>query len=627
MSKWFLESIEVNGGFLPGFSTHFPKGLTCVIGPRGSGKSTLIEALRFGVGGTAGASKSRLDLIQANLGQNTLVTVHTSPDGSGSGYTIRRSYKQPASLITEDGKSITTVDLDRGTFLPLDGYSSAEIEGIADESVGEKRRSLLDELRGEELREIHLTVAERRRALEANADRIRAAERLVADLTEQIEEIGDVRARLASLPRAAGGDDSANLATAARQCQMNSREARNLTTALQTVSRFRTEIDQLAERMSGGRAEQLAVESSANLKEMLGAEEVVGTAVKEAALHLERAVARLADSEGRLGEIRQVLTAAHSAQEAEHARLKEQNMAASQAIQERAAAEQAVTQLEEVESRRQQARAELERHLEERKAMKADYLLERERISELREQVAADLQREAGENVRVRVLRNADNLSYQQMLTEGLRGARVRNQEDLVKNLMRLRPEQLAQIIRDNDFDELENMMAFGQERSRKILDGFRENIDPLELEIVTTDDRVRIELNVSTTSEPNFKDAADLSRGQKCTALLPLLLARRDTPLIIDQPEDNLDNHFIYETVVETIRRLKGRRQMVFITHNANIPVLAEADLVIVLNSDGKTGFVEQTGTLDECRDQIIDLLEGGQEAFELRRQRYART
>lgn len=627
MPKWFLESIEINGGFLPGFSTHFPKGLTCVIGPRGSGKSTLIEALRFGVGGTSGASKPRLDLIQANLGPNTLVTVHTSPDGSGSGYTIRRSYKQPASLITEDGKSITTVDLDRGTFLPLDGYSSAEIEGIADESVGEKRRSLLDELRGEELREINLTVAERRRALEANADKIRAAERLVGDLTEQIEEMGDVRARLASLPRATGGDDSENLATAARQCQMNSREARNLATALQTVSRLQAEIGQLSERISGGRTEQLAVESSANLKEMLGAQEAVETAIKEVALHLERAVARLADSEGQIGEIRQALAAAHSVQEAEHARLKEQNMAASQAIQERAAAEQAVTQLEEVESRRRQAQAELERHLEERKAMKADYLLERERISELREQVATDLQREAGENVRVRVLRNADNLSYQQMLTEGLRGARVRNQEDLVRSLMRLRPEQLAQIIRDNDFDELESLMAFGQERSRKILDAFRENIDPLELEIVTTDDRVRIELNVSTNSEPNFKDAADLSRGQKCTALLPLLLARRDTPLIIDQPEDNLDNHFIYETVVETIRRLKGRRQMVFITHNANIPVLAEADLVIVLNSDGKTGFVEQTGTLDECRDQIIDLLEGGQEAFELRRQRYART
>jgi ABC-type cobalamin/Fe3+-siderophores transport system ATPase subunit len=73
----------------------------------------------------------------------------------------------------------------------------------------------------------------------------------------------------------------------------------------------------------------------------------------------------------------------------------------------------------------------------------------------------------------------------------------------------------------------------------------------------------------------PNFKDASDLSRGQKCTALLPIFLARRDNPLIIDQPEDNLDNHFIFETVVNAVQRMKRRRQMIFITHNANIPVL----------------------------------------------------
>jgi ABC-type transport system involved in cytochrome bd biosynthesis fused ATPase/permease subunit len=101
--------------------------------------------------------------------------------------------------------------------------------------------------------------------------------------------------------------------------------------------------------------------------------------------------------------------------------------------------------------------------------------------------------------------------------------------------------------------------------------------------------------------------------------------MARRDNPLIIDQPEDNLDNHFIYETVVETIRRLKANRQMMFVTHNANIPVLAEADLVVVLDSDGKTGRVSKMGALDDCRDEIIDLLEGGREAFELRRKRYA--
>ena len=110
-------------------------------------------------------------------------------------------------------------------------------------------------------------------------------------------------------------------------------------------------------------------------------------------------------------------------------------------------------------------------------------------------------------------------------------------------------------------------------------------------LEVVDVEDRISIELNVGTEAEPNFKDASALSRGQYCTALLPLLLARRDTPLLIDQPEDNLDNHFIYETVVETGFGVSAdMRQMIFVTHNANIPfVLGEADLVVVMDSDGR--------------------------------------
>ena len=156
---------------------------------------------------------------------------------------------------------------------------------------------------------------------------------------------------------------------------------------------------------------------------------------------------------------------------------------------------------------------------------------------------------------------------------------------------MQLRPEQLAQLIQSNDLDSFEELTPFGRERSRKILDSFRENVDPLALEVIAIEDRIGIELNVSTAGKAHFKDASDLSRGQKCTALLPILLARRDNPLIIDQPEDNLDNHFIFETVVNAVQRMKKHRQMIFITHNANIPVLAEADLVLVMNSDGRIG------------------------------------
>jgi ATPase subunit of ABC transporter with duplicated ATPase domains len=289
--------------------------------------------------------------------------------------------------------------------------------------------------------------------------------------------------------------------------------------------------------------------------------------------------------------------------------------------------EQSVVKLQEAEAEQSLRKDELGRLLEDRKSLKAKFLLEREQISVLRDSVATELQRETGKKVRVRVLRNADDLAYRTLLTEGLKGARVRNHDEILDTLLQLRPEQLAQFIQTNDHTGFDEASGFGSERTRRILDAFRENIDPLTLEVVNIEDQVRIELNVAALEEPIFKDAAELSRGQKCTALLPLLLARTTNPLIIDQPEDNLDNHFIYETIVNSIQRLKGKRQMIFITHNANIPVLADAELVVVLNSDGKIGYIEKSGSVDECRDQIVDLLEGGERAFEMRRERYART
>jgi len=81
------------------------------------------------------------------------VAITAQAEGS-SRYTIKRGLKQQPVLLTSDGRSINTVDLDRGTFLPLDAYSSLEIEAIADEVVGQKRRNLLDELCSEKLRTI-----------------------------------------------------------------------------------------------------------------------------------------------------------------------------------------------------------------------------------------------------------------------------------------------------------------------------------------------------------------------------------------------------------------------------------------------------------------------------------------
>lgn len=91
-----------------------------------------------------------------------------------------------------------------------------------------------------------------------------------------------------------------------------------------------------------------------------------------------------------------------------------------------------------------------------------------------------------------------------------------------------------------------------------------------------------------------------------------------------MDQPEDNLDNAFIYETVVGRLREVKDDRQLFFVTHNPNIPVLGDAGKVFVFKSNGSQGWIEKEGTVDECRTFIVDLLEGGEEAFRLRQRKY---
>lgn len=621
---WHIEKVEISGGFLPGLNINIPQGLTCIIGPRGSGKSTLAEALRFVVCGASAVPKHCLDLIQANLAGGALVTVTAMAEGSGR-YTVKRALKQQPILVTSDGRTISAVDLDRGTFLPLDAYSSPEIEAIADEVLGDKRRSLLDDLRNEQMRTIHLSLAESARGLDSNADRIRTAQRAIEDLTEQIEELGDIRAKLNALAPSDGGESAADFARLSRQQQLNQREVGKLDAADRDLKGLNEKLNQLEREAQLALKARLAEENSQNAELLRRHDDLLVASSGIVQGHISAIRDEIRKGLDAIAQARKKVSEAHTAHAGDFARLTALNQAASEQARTRANLEQQVARLQSLEEQRYEANEELKKLLEERKSLKSTHILMRDRISTIREEVAAELQREAGERVRIRIMRNADDLAYQQMLTDALRGARVRNHDEIVTSLMQLRPEQLAQLIQTNDLESFEELTSFGTERSRKILEAFRASIDPLTLEVIAIEDRIGIELNVSPAGKANFKDAADLSRGQKCTALLPILLARRDSPLIIDQPEDNLDNHFIFETVVNAVQRLKRHRQMIFITHNANIPVLAEADLVLVMNSDGRIGAVEKFGTVDECREQIIDLLEGGREAFELRSKRYA--
>ncbi|UHH29585.1 AAA family ATPase [Pseudomonas veronii] len=118
-----------------------------------------------------------------------------------------------------------------------------------------------------------------------------------------------------------------------------------------------------------------------------------------------------------------------------------------------------------------------------------------------------------------------------------------------------------------------------------------------------------------------DFQSIGQASAGQRAAAMLAFLLAHGDEPLILDQPEDDLDNHLIYELVVQQIRANKQRRQLIIVTHNPNIVVNGDAEMIHVLDFNHQC-FVSQAGSLQDkpMREEICKVMEGGEDAFQRR-------
>lgn len=124
-----------------------------------------------------------------------------------------------------------------------------------------------------------------------------------------------------------------------------------------------------------------------------------------------------------------------------------------------------------------------------------------------------------------------------------------------------------------------------------------------------------------------NDKPLKDHSLGQRATALILFLLAQKETDvLIIDQPEDDLDNQTIYEDVIKEIKQLKGEMQFIFATHNANIPVLGDSERIVSCKYL-ESRIDVSAGTIDnaETQREIVTIMEGGKEAFNKRKNIYS--
>ena len=618
-------AVAWEGGFLDGAGIHFNENLNVLIGGRGTGKSTVIESLRYVLGleplGEE-ACKAHEGIVRQVLQPGTkvslLVRCHRPARRE---YRVERTVPNPP--VVRDAETGDVVNLTPAQVLPR-----AEVFGQHEIAELTKSPAKLTRLL-ERFAEHDESLTKRKRDLRRELERSRGK------ILDVRRELGQVEERLGALP---GLEETlkryreAGLEERLKEQSLLVREERVLGTTRERLGPFRDTLEQLR----GELPIDLAFLSSKALADLPGKEILSGAkeafqrlnselekVASDMQAALERAEQGLEGVRGRWGERKRVVQAAYEKKLRE---LQKSRVDGEEFIRLRRRIEE-LRPLKERES--QLCRLEAE-HLDRRQNLRVEWEDVKREEFQILDRAGKKVTRKLRGRVRVRVAFAGNREPLFQLLRGEIGG-------NLAKTIERLREcedlslTELAETARNGGADGLRERYSLTPAQAKNIADAGDSvwmQIEELDLSSTT-----RIELNTAALGEAdNWQELEQLSTGQKATAVLLLLLLESDAPLLVDQPEDDLDNRFIFEEIVPRMREQKRRRQFVFSTHNANIPVLGDAELILGLSalgeaSEGRARIApEHVGSIDvqPVRELVEELLEGGQEAFERRRRKY---
>lgn len=603
-----IERIQVEDGFLSGLDLSFRPGLNVIIGARGTGKTSIIELLRFALGArnhTADSGPESLSHARSILESGEVsVTLNTGPDQvlvsrAAHEDTARQTGAFTAPIVFSQ-KEIESIGLtDAGRLTLLDGF-------IADRKEYRRREESIIAAVKSLQREIE-TRAREADALAEGLPGLPALRQQLADalLRQQQQQGGS--AELAAKNEA--------LATLTAEQSARSVAEAALGRFVQLVDRW---IAALTSTSDFGSAEAVPSDRPDPLAPFRDRLESVqrDTVTSLTNLHALRAdvlaamsavVSQGMDVEGRARTLRSevnVLVEGAGALSREVSNL-QGKIAELDAVNTvvRGRAEQ----IAEMRTRRDTLLRDLDQARESRFAARV---------------TAADrINQDLNPRIMVRVDRYAQYNDYIRAIVEALRGSNLKYNDLSAAITQALSPSELVKLVEAKDFDALAIAVGIARDRAAKV-SGVLADAGLGEIAACDIEDDVRFML----LDGADYKDISQLSAGQRCTVILPIVLQHDDRVLIIDQPEDHIDNAFIADTLIKALRARASQSQLIVSTHNANIPVLGEASLVIEMVSDGRQGTVQVCQPLEhpDAVEAITTVMEGGEAAFENRARFY---
>ena len=615
-------SIAWQGGFLRDTAVHFNGNLNALVGGRGTGKSTVIESIRYALGldplGDE-ARKAHEGVVRHVLKPGTKVSLLVrSHHPSESRYAIERTVPNPPTVKDETGGVLTVSPRDAMPGVQV--FGQHEISELARSPA--KLTGLLERFADHDP-SLSGRKTELRLALERSRRRIVEARREMETLEERL-------AALPGLEEAQKRFQRAGLESRFKEKSRLVREENLFSILDDRLGPLRTLHGELAEGLPVDAAfvSGKALDGLPNATILGELDEVLGTLN-----------ARLIEVGSRFGD---ALSEADAAIAGIKDRWSERCVAIEKTY-EQLLRDLQPSKVDGAEFIRLRRRIEELRPLSDRleglgKDLKAHEAHRRNLISEWEDikareyreiaDAAAEISKTLRDRVKVEVTMAGSREPLERVLREV--GGNLAAALESLRAVDQLSLPELAQRCRKGKEALIEAYGLPPGAAERIAGAGFDLHMKIEEVELPAT---THIKLNTAAEGAPVEWQTLDaLSKGQKATAVLLLLLLDSEAPLVVDQPEDDLDNRFITEGIVPIVRREKRRRQFVFSTHNANIPVLGDAELILGLAASGEAGdgqakiAPEHMGSIDSrpVRELVEETLEGGKDAFETRRSKY---
>lgn len=621
-----IRSIEIkNSPFYEDIKIDFSDKLNCIMGGRGTGKSTLLSLIKSAIFKNAEDEKNLYNILKSNLGTGEIALEIESIDGSF--YRIIKSfgdepqpYKHPNSVYNSIDKIFNEIE--------CDFYETGKIEEIGRSE--KDRLQLIDKKVNSEIIEHQSEIKQLQIDLDANAQDIKTFNQRLQRIDDSLEQYNGVEdefeAQKKQQPDGLKDEEKKEFEEADVKEKTRKSEKRIVNGLIDVFSELRFDFENKQNELQEILSKTLAEKDSLFNKEIISTILVeTESTINSIKSNIDNILGSINKELLFLDSSSMKLSEVHDIQQAEFIKIKQKFDSNREYINKYHLLSKRLNEKENLIKDKEELKEKRDKLKGQRKALIKKFNDKKQLIFKIRLQAITDLNKNFDGAIVINLTFSGISTPFEDKLRESLKGSGLRYNELIPKIANTFYTDKFAEVIHNRDIDKLKSISGIDEIRAQNLIDALFETEAIYDIEKLYCDDLPEFKLRIHEGGmlEENYRKSDELSMGQRCTTVLPIIFAVSENPLIIDQPEDNLDNLYISSKIHEIIRKQKEERQLILITHNPNIPVLSDSEHNIFLKFDRKSG-IDKTGSVDDVKDNIIELLEGGERAFKLRGDKY---